>query len=104
MKVARPDVTLTEDEYQAELSRVLDSHATVEPVEEERALAEGDWAEIQFKGEIKDLAQTVTEDGVESASKQEPSSGEDVLVEIGGRRTRCRRSMTLCVEPSPARR
>ena len=42
---------------------MLESHATVEPVEEDRALANGDWAEIQFNGEIKDLAQTVTEDG-----------------------------------------
>ena len=32
---------------------MLDSQATVEPVEEERALVEGDWAEIQFKGQIQ---------------------------------------------------
>lgn len=87
VKIARPDVALTEDEYQAELSRVLDSHATVETVEEDRPLVDGDWAEIQFKGEVKDLAQTVTEDGVESASKKEPITGEDVLVEIGGKNT-----------------
>lgn len=85
--VTKPDVVLTEDEYQAELARVLDSHATVEPVEEERQLVDGDWAEIQFKGEVKDLAQTVTADGVESASKSEPITGEDVLVEIGGKNT-----------------
>jgi len=87
VKVARPDVALTDDEYQAELSRVLDSHATVETVEEDRPLADGDWAEIEFKGEVKDLAQTVTEDGVESASKNDPITGEDVLVEIGGKNT-----------------
>ncbi|MBS1823104.1 MAG: trigger factor [Acidobacteria bacterium] len=87
VKIQRPDVALTEDEYQAELSRVLDSHATVEPVEEERPLVDGDWAEIQFKGEVKDLAQTVTEDGVENAGKHEPITGEDVLVEIGGKNT-----------------
>ena len=87
VKIARPDVALTEDEYQAELSRVLDSHATVETVEEDRALVDGDWAEIQFKGEVKDLAQTVTEEGVENASKGEPITGEDVLVEVGGKNT-----------------
>ncbi|MEG9435842.1 trigger factor [Edaphobacter sp. HDX4] len=87
VKIARPDVALTDDEYQAELSRVLDSHATVEPVEEDRPLADGDWAEIQFKGEVKDLAQTVTEDGVENATKAEPITGEDVLVEVGGKNT-----------------
>ena len=85
--VSKPDVVLTNDEYEAELNRVLDSHATVEPVEEDRALADGDWAEIQFRGEVKDLAQTVTEEGVQNASTQAPITGEDVLIEIGGKNT-----------------
>jgi trigger factor len=85
--VAKPDATLTNDEFEAELNRVLDSHATVEPVEEDRALVDGDWAEIQFRGEVKDLAQTVTEDGVENASTTPPITGEDVLIEIGGKNT-----------------
>src|SRR6195952_4253446 len=71
VKVEKPDVTLTDDEYQAELSRALDSHATVETVEEDRPLVDGDWAEIEFKGQVKDLAQTVTEDGVENASPEQ---------------------------------
>ena len=85
--VSRPDVALTAEEFDAELNRVLDSHATVEPVEEDRALVDGDWAEIQFRGEVKDLAQTVTEDGVQNASIQAPVTGEDVLIEIGGKNT-----------------
>jgi trigger factor len=87
VKVAKPDATLTNEEFDAELDRVLDSHATVEPVEEDRPLAEGDWAEIQFRGEVKDLAQTVTEDGVENVSTSTPITGEDVLIEIGGKNT-----------------
>jgi trigger factor len=66
---------------------VLDHHATVEPVEEDRPLAEGDWAEINFIGNIQDLAQTVTEEGVENKTEQPPLTGEDVLIEIGGRNT-----------------
>jgi trigger factor len=85
--VTRPEVALTSEEFDAELSRVLDSHATVEPVEEDRALVDGDWAEIQFRGEVKDLAQTVTADGVENASTSEPITGEDVLIEVGGKNT-----------------
>jgi trigger factor len=85
--VAKPDSALTNDEFDAELDRVLDGHATVEPVEEDRALVDGDWAEIQFRGEVKDLAQTVTEDGVENASSSQPVTGEDVLIEIGGKNT-----------------
>jgi trigger factor len=87
VRVSKPDAALTDDEYAAELNRVLDSHATVEPVEEDRALVEGDWAEIQFRGEVKDLAQTVTEEGVQNASTQAPITGEDVLIEIGGKNT-----------------
>jgi trigger factor len=87
VRVSKPDATLTDDEYAAELNRVLDSHATVEPVEEDRALVDGDWAEIQFRGEVKDLAQTVTEDGVQNTSAQAPITGEDVLIEIGGKNT-----------------
>jgi trigger factor len=85
--VSKPEAALTDEEYDAELARVLDSHATVEPVEEDRSLVNGDWAEIQFRGEVKDLAQTVTEDGVESVSNSEPITGEDVLIEIGGKNT-----------------
>ncbi|HMH14353.1 MAG TPA: trigger factor [Edaphobacter sp.] len=85
--VAKPEATLTNDEYDAELNRVLDSHATVEPVDEDRALVDGDWAEIEFHGELQDLAQTVTEEGVSNASKSEPITGQDVLVEVGGKNT-----------------
>lgn len=85
--VQRPDVALSEDEYQAELGRMLDNHATVEPVEEDRPLVDGDWAEIGFMGQIKDLAQTVTEEGVEDATPSEPITGDDVLIEIGGKNT-----------------
>jgi trigger factor len=87
VKVTKPEVALTDAEYEAELARVLDGHATVETVEEDRALVDGDWAEIQFRGDVKDLAQTVTEDGLASTSTAEPIVGDDVLIEIGGKNT-----------------
>jgi trigger factor len=85
--VTRPEAELTSDEYDAELNRVLDSHATVEPVDEDRTLVDGDWAEIEFRGEVQDLAQTVTEEGVANTSNTEPITGQDVLVEVGGKNT-----------------
>jgi len=87
ISVERPDSALTDEEYQAELEGVLDHHATVEPVEEDRALADGDWAEISFKGNVQDLAQTVTEEGVENKTQQPELTGEDALIEIGGKNT-----------------
>jgi trigger factor len=88
VRVEKPATELTEEEFENELSRLMDSQATVEPVEEDRALGDGDWAEIEFKGEIKPLAQTVTEEGVTATDPaQAPITGEDVLIEIGGKNT-----------------
>ncbi len=87
VSVQRPDAAVTDEEYQGELDAVLDHHATVEPVDEDRALAEGDWAEISFKGNVQDLAQTVTEEGVENKTQEPELSGEDALLEIGGKNT-----------------
>ncbi len=87
VSVARPDSALSDDDFQMELSNVLDHHATVEPVEEDRPLQDGDWAEIAFKGQVQDVAQTVGEDGVETSSESQPITGEDVLLEIGGKNT-----------------
>jgi trigger factor len=41
--VTKPNTDLTEDEFEGELSHLMDSQATVEPVEEERPLVDGDW-------------------------------------------------------------
>ena len=90
VKAQRPDVALAPEEFTAELNRVLEGHATVEPVEEDRPLADGDWADITFTGEVKELAQTVGEEGLETANSEpgrEPISGQDVLIEIGGNNT-----------------
>jgi len=87
LTVTRPDASVTEDEFQHELSNVLDHHATVEPVEEDRPLADHDWAEIEFKGQVQDLAQTVGEEGLEKKTEGQPITGEDVLIEVGGKNT-----------------
>ncbi len=84
--IDRPNVTLSQEEFEAELGRVLEGHATVETVEEGRELADGDWADITFTGEVKELAQTVGEDGMEG-TKAEPITGQDILIEIGGKNT-----------------
>ena len=87
VKVERPDASLEEGEFDVELANVLDHHATVEPVEEDRAITDGDWAEIGFTGKLQELAQTVGEDGLESKEEAQPITGEDVLIEIGGKNT-----------------
>jgi trigger factor len=92
VQVQRPDTNVSEDEFQTELDNVLEHHATVEPVEEDRPLSDGDWAEIGFKGQVQDLAhvvgeEPVGEDGPEGKTEPQPITGEDVLIEIGGKNT-----------------
>ena len=82
--VTRPNSALEEGEFDSELANVLDHHATVEPVEEDRAITDGDWAEIGFTGHLQDLAQVV---GEEPKADAQPITGEDVLIEIGGKNT-----------------
>lgn len=86
IKVAKPDTALTEEEFNAELDRVRDSRATMEPVTEDRPLAIGDWAQISFRGDVKSEAA----DGAEQPAAQpesHPIEGQDVVVEVGGKNT-----------------
>ena len=73
--VDKPSVEIAEEEFQHEIGHLRESRATIEPVEEDRALVDGDWAQITYKGEIADNAGA------------EPVAGEDTLVEIGGKDT-----------------
>lgn len=87
VSVAKPNTDVSDEEFQGEIDYMLNQQATVETVEEDRALQEGDSAEISFSGKIQDLAQTVGEDGLEAKDEQEPITGEDVVVDLGGRNT-----------------
>ena len=73
--VDKPSVEVTEEEFQGEIEQLRESRATIEPVEEDRALVDGDWAQISYTGEL------VGEDGAE------PIQGQDALVEVGGKST-----------------
>lgn len=82
--VERPSVQLENAEYDAEMERVLDAHATIETVEEDRPLQDGDWAEISFKGARRKIEGDTT---TLEASETDEIEGEDVMVEIGGKNT-----------------
>jgi trigger factor len=73
--VEKPSVEVTEEEFQHEIEQLRESRATVEPVEEDRPLVDGDWAEISYSGHVVDDAEAA------------PISGENSLVEIGGKDT-----------------
>lgn len=81
VRVPKPDTDLTDAELNAELDRVRDSRSTMEPVTEDRALADGDWAQITFRGEFKPEGETA------EAAPQQPVTGDDVMIEVGGQNT-----------------
>ena len=73
--VEKPSDEVTDEEFQRELTELRESRATIEPVEEDRPLVDGDWAQITYSG-------LFTSDPEES-----PISGQDALVEVGGKET-----------------
>jgi trigger factor len=73
--VPKPSADVTEEEVQQEFAQLRESRATIEPVEEDRPLVDGDWAQISYTGTI------------EGQPDAAPVSGEDTLVEIGGKDT-----------------
>jgi trigger factor len=73
--VERPSIEITDEEFQQEIERLRESRSTIEPVEEDRVLVDGDWAQITYKGHVEGEADAA------------PVAGEDALVEIGGKDT-----------------
>ena len=72
--VEKPSVEVTDEEFTREIEELRESRATVEPVEEDRPLADGDWAQIAYSGAI-------------AGEDAEPVASEDTLVEVGGKNT-----------------
>jgi trigger factor len=79
VKVEKPSAELTDAEADAELARIRDSRSTMEPVTEERPLADGDYAQISFTGDVQPA------EGEDAP--QQPISGQDVMVAVGGPNT-----------------
>ena len=74
--VPKPVAEVSDDEVKKELDQIRDTRSTMEPVEEDRAIADGDWAQIAYKGQL------------EGATEDEAViNGEDTLIEVGGEST-----------------
>jgi trigger factor len=80
VKVEKEAVELTEAEFDTEMERIRDSRSTMEPITEDRGLADGDYAQISFKGQLHG-------ETPEGESAEAPVEGSDVSVEIGGKDT-----------------
>lgn len=80
IKIEKSDATLTDQEFDQEMERVIDSRSTMEPVTEDRAIAKGDFAQISFTGKVEG-------ESAEGENAAQPIEGEDVLIEVGGENT-----------------
>jgi trigger factor len=82
VKVEKPSTAFTDEDFNTELERVRDSRSTMEPVEEERPLADGDWAQISFTGNFTENGEVIN-----GKDNNGPITGEEVTLEVGGSNT-----------------
>ena len=73
IRIERFPTEVTEGEVERALNNLQQQHATYNPVEEERPLADGDFAVVGFKGTPKD-----------GEADAKPVEVDEVMVEIGG--------------------
>jgi trigger factor len=82
VKVEKPSAELTDADVDAELARIRDSRSTMEPVTEQRPLADGDFAQISFTGNVQPA-----EDAETPGEPLPPITGQDVMIQVGGPNT-----------------
>ena len=100
IKVDVPEVKVTDEDVETELRRLQERQASFDPVDEDRPLQDGDYAQISFQAVAKEeptKPEAEKEEKPEDAGTQEtaaaqPSANEpvkvdEVFVEIGGKDT-----------------
>ncbi len=96
LKSDKKDISVTDAEVDDALKTIQERQASFEPVED-RALQDGDFAQVSFTGQSKgsatvlakkaELANTEGEQPETSIPEQQPVKVDDVMVEIGGATT-----------------
>lgn len=98
IKVEVPEVKVTDEDVEVELKRLQERQASYDPVDEDRPLQDGDFAQISFQAVSKETAEPApVGEKPESAGSTKPSETtqnpnqpvqvDEVLVEIGGSNT-----------------
>jgi trigger factor len=78
LQISRLDTNVSEEDVENALHNLREQHATYSAVDEERPLADGDFAVIGFKGTPKESEQN---------ADSKPVEVDEVMVEIGGKNT-----------------
>ncbi len=78
LQISRLDTNVSEEDVENALHNLREQHATYSAVDEERPLADGDFAVVSFKGTPKESEQN---------ADSKPVEVDEVMVEIGGKNT-----------------
>jgi trigger factor len=86
IRVERTTVNVSDEDVAGELTKLQERQGSYDPVDEDRALVDGDFAQVSFEAVPKEEAAA---EGVapEGAKPQQPIHMDEVLVEIGGANT-----------------
>lgn len=76
IRVTTIDTTVTDEDVETALNNLREQHATYSAVEEDRPIADGDFAVVSFKGTPK-----------EGEADAKPVEVDEIMVEIGGQNT-----------------
>lgn len=85
IKVEKPNIQVSDEDVDAEIKALQERQASFDPVEEDRTLADGDFAQVAFTATPKedDAAKEGAPQQPKQAKPPEPVKMDDVLVEIG---------------------
>jgi len=81
VKVEKPVVEVTDEEVQGEINSLQERQASYDPVDEDRPLQDGDFAQVAFEATPKKAA------GATEPTAEEPVKMDEVMVEIGSPNT-----------------
>ncbi len=92
IKVDLPKIEVTDEEVEAELKNLQERQSSYDPVDEDRPLRDGDFAQVSYRAVPKKTAEQPAAEGSQPQSGDQAASSEssseekmeDVLVEIGG--------------------
>lgn len=98
IKVEVPEVKVTDEDVEVELKRLQERQASYDPVDEDRPLQDGDFAQISFQAVSKETAEPApagekpestgsTKPSETTQNPNQPVQVDEVLVEIGGSNT-----------------
>ena len=90
-QVAKPQITVTDEEVDAEVKQLQERQASYDPIDDERGAKKGEFVQVSFEATPKNADDQpkaeATAEGAEAEQPAQPVQMDEVLVEIGGENT-----------------